>query len=547
MTVTKLHPERLALNSQKDSGGFWWWQTLMIVLLCLTAALVLSLPVFPSQDGPVHLYYADLFRDLLMHSNQYGGYFEIKTVLTPYAFHYYVLIALETVFSPVMSEKILLCIYIVLFIFGFRYLIHSVAGQSSPWVIAGIPFCLHRLVYMGFLNYCLGVAMTMFLVGYWIRWHDRLSPMRIAAVLSGFVVLLLMHPITLAVYLLFIGIHFIFEVSFNAAPKVESWKAAVWARRRQLVLIPAMGCIAVIWIGIFMEAPQSGAGTPAPPLEWARKLTAELKLWPMAPFTSAAYRSGPLVFLLLSGFYLGMMATRKWKQLFSAPVAALLLTSIICFFLYVVTPDDVNGSGFLSDRFPIFWLLFALASLAALQPSGKWAAAMSVFAAVITCSTLWIQWTYASDIAAKLSPMLTGGQVPPRSTGVILAEKPAENDALLGFDPYFWGGAHYFRASHAILLNAPWMNLPIIMLRPAHPAPWNFRNPSPEAAYLSVALRQRQEKPDLDFIVRAGATKPTPVVDSIAERYGLVPVNGGNGQFAVYTAPAAAARNIATE
>jgi hypothetical protein len=63
-------------------------------------AMILSLPLFPSQDGQRHLYYADILRGVLAHAGPYAQHFEIKSYVTPYALQYYSLLALETVFPP---------------------------------------------------------------------------------------------------------------------------------------------------------------------------------------------------------------------------------------------------------------------------------------------------------------------------------------------------------------------------------------------------------------------------------------------------------------
>jgi len=145
------------------------WNWAAIALLACTTLVLLASPVFPSQDGPVHLYYVDVLRGLLTHSAPYVQHFAIKNWVTPYALEYYSLLALETVFSAAVSEKLLLCAYIFAFGLGFRYLVESVAGRGSPWTLAGIPFCMNLLVYMGFLNYSMAVALLLFLCGFSFR------------------------------------------------------------------------------------------------------------------------------------------------------------------------------------------------------------------------------------------------------------------------------------------------------------------------------------------------------------------------------------------
>src|SRR5580692_10107338 len=97
-----------------------FWTGALFALVACTMAILLAAPAFPSQDGPVHLYYAAVLRGVLTHSTPYAQHFAIKSLLTPYALEYYSLLALETVLSPAVSEKVLVACYIVAFCLGFR-------------------------------------------------------------------------------------------------------------------------------------------------------------------------------------------------------------------------------------------------------------------------------------------------------------------------------------------------------------------------------------------------------------------------------------------
>ena len=92
--------------------------------------MILSLPLFPSQDGPVHLYYVDVLRGVLTHVGPYAQHFEIKSYVTPYVVLYYSLLALETVFPPLISEQLLICGYVLAFILGFQYLVGALDRKS---------------------------------------------------------------------------------------------------------------------------------------------------------------------------------------------------------------------------------------------------------------------------------------------------------------------------------------------------------------------------------------------------------------------------------
>src|ERR1700712_5538131 len=96
-------------------------------LLLISLLTVVTCRIFPSQDGPLHLYYAEVTRNLLLGTGHYQSGFVISHFLTPYILQTGVLVALDQLFDPLLSEKLLVCLYIILFCLGFRYLIHSLA------------------------------------------------------------------------------------------------------------------------------------------------------------------------------------------------------------------------------------------------------------------------------------------------------------------------------------------------------------------------------------------------------------------------------------
>ncbi len=52
---------------------------LFVLLMGLMCGFVLSLPEFPSQDGPIHVYYAHVLTSLFQHGTIYQPYFYIRS------------------------------------------------------------------------------------------------------------------------------------------------------------------------------------------------------------------------------------------------------------------------------------------------------------------------------------------------------------------------------------------------------------------------------------------------------------------------------------
>lgn len=96
---------------------------LLLLFTALVAAycfLVLSLPVFPSQDGPMHQYFSQVLFRLLTHSSSlYARYYHVRHVLPPYALYYYLLIAISRVLPMVWADKIVVAIAVANLGFGF--------------------------------------------------------------------------------------------------------------------------------------------------------------------------------------------------------------------------------------------------------------------------------------------------------------------------------------------------------------------------------------------------------------------------------------------
>ena len=172
---------------------------------------ILSLPVFPTQDGPMHLYYARIMQALIFHRDPgiYPRYFVIKHLFPPYSLYYYLLILLSTVMSLVTADKVVICIYVVLFLFGFRFLARSIGPSGGIMAFLVAPIVLNWPLCMGFVNFCLSTSLSLWALGLWCR-VSRQPSINVYRRLSCFVVLcfviMLTHPVPLLGVLGFCGL-----------------------------------------------------------------------------------------------------------------------------------------------------------------------------------------------------------------------------------------------------------------------------------------------------------------------------------------------------
>ena len=147
------------------------------------AVLLLPLAVFfllPTQDGPVHLYNAELIRQ---HLSGQGDWFSAWIVPNP-RFDptwppHLILVAMLSVLPPDLSE----CLYqagcILALPIALRYALRSFAPDAVHWCWLGLPFAYSFTFHMGFYSFCYGVGTALWMLGYWWRCQGRWNPRRV--------------------------------------------------------------------------------------------------------------------------------------------------------------------------------------------------------------------------------------------------------------------------------------------------------------------------------------------------------------------------------
>jgi hypothetical protein len=357
----------------------------------------------------------------------------------------------------------------------------------------------------------------------------------VAALLAGFILLLLTHPVPIAAFLVFAGLYFVTDLARAAATGSGLWVPSLRARWRPLAMIALMGGAAAVWVSMFVNHSQNLASLPSSVAKngWIGAVILTLKLWPVTPFTAPSYRIGLVILLATTVLAILVSVWKHGGRVCSAAIA-MIATSALCFTLVCIAPATVNGSGYLADRLSIFWLIFAIAAAAASRPPRRLSIAAGVIALCATCAVLPFQWVNTSRIARELRPALEAPRVQAGSVGLIIGDlRSGKRD--LTFDPFVWGGAHYFRRSGAIMANAPWMDLPIIMIRPAHPDRYSYLNPYSAALSLSSAMNAGGAPPDLSLVMREGT--PGAVTEAIISGLAWSPLTPNGGTFGIYSRP----------
>ena len=471
------------------------------ILVVVVAYVVwfLCIPAWPSQDGPMHLYYTHILGQLLSHQpTVYARYYFVKHILPPYALYYYALLALSKFVPLLLADRLILCAYVVSFIFGFRFLARALGPSADEMTLLASLLLLNWPLAMGFVNFCLSLSFVFWALGLWLRFQGADPWRRI-----GFVVLAVLamftHPVPL---LALLGIA-AFDLALRTGVHLRSNRSLQPGFFRDLwTFVPAS--LTLVYVKLFTNShPLAQSSVAALPGSLAERVYR----------TAEAYAAEKgLAFLLGPGFeprlYRAILAVaivlplalaiaqlirnrreRRWTA-----ADTVLAMSVFAIVILPFIPHDLNGSHFFADRLLLFaWLLPILAA------SG-YVFRRPPYPMLIAGFVLCAQIVILHEAAVKILPAARTMAAVARTSGPIAASpgrlvlvlddpRPAAPPSGLSFDPRIGISFDVLRHDNAVLANTPWLDLAIIPLgaTPALPS----TELSPEALEFPSILREQ--------------------------------------------------------
>ena len=499
-----------------------------LALTILYAAGILALPLFPTQDGPHHLYYAAVQDAVMRDAGAFGGEFVVRRALPPYSFMTYFFIGATRLVSGVMAEKLLVVLYVVLFCLGFRYLMRTLYGTLPVVALLVFPFVPHTLVYLGFYNYNIGLAVMLFTCGFWLRNEERLRCPQTIVFALLVLLHLATHPVPLAAAAAFIA----FRLLLTARNGITSGLVRGIAHL-------AFALAALAYATFYLSATgfrEWSIGYPT----WPERLVRLAKLHIVSPFESWALWAA----LVLAGCCLLAAALAAARQRPSERRGGagdlLLLFGLACGAAAVLAPSHVSAWAHLDERFPALAVVFLLASAGSLDLPVKMRLPAGIGAGALACFVFVLDMEATLLYARTIEPLVEAPAIPAGARGVIVTKD--HNSAFPSgarFSPCLWAPAHYFRRSKAVLLNAAWLDLPQIPMGVREYRSYHFLDPPAMAEYLieGVASGNPDLPQRIDLMIavdcrNGGANMPD--ISTVAERFGLERAAWSTAELAVY-------------
>lgn len=457
------------------SRSYWIGLALQAAVVATYCAWALSMPVFPTQDGPLHLYCVEIFRQLLSHTpGIYSQTYYINRYLPPYSLYYYGLIVLGKLMSLQMADKLIACAYFITLPLGLRALMRAVAGSADWAPLLFMPVLLSWPLMMGFVNYCIAVGFACFALEAWTRAVSRPGLNARIPFLLWIALILLTHPVPW----MFVLVFCFFEISVRV---VRYWRAKDRITARPVLgdlwsdigalLIACMGYVYLLHFRSPLPPSETSVHVPLAKhmadnaYDYLR--TRGLTLYAGTHGTVAVYRfgvtllfAGMLVFAIWHGVRLAR--DRRW----STPMTWLLF-SLGFLIVMPAIPTELNGSYYFAWRLLfILFLCVAVASSTAIERSGRPRFILLALAIAISALNVWLAVRYISPWAKRIVSLRAAPLVSTDKPGLVMWPAGGWRPDELTFNPEYWAGANYMREHNLVLYNTSWIYIQIIPIKP---------------------------------------------------------------------------------
>jgi hypothetical protein len=386
--------------------------------------------VFPSQDGPVHVYIADTLRQYTT-SAYLQTYFALNWHVEPNFFIYPLLYVLEHFFDGPTSEKLLLTLIGGAFFAAAVYAVRSFHRDATSLAVLFLPATYLHTAYSGFYNYTVSLSGFLFGLGYWFRHRRNLNGIRILA-FAGIVLLVALSHLMGFVLLAFtiLVVHSVMAwVTRRNGSVISFARSLAWLA---LAFLPAL----LLIIDFFSRYGVSGSGAAgeAPDgIYLARQLVTMSVLYLFHEVE--ALWNLPLVVSLA---YLGVLSrSALWQQ----PAALGLLVAMAgLVVIYFIAQEDIREvpHAFHTRILPILFFIAILIVAACYRPelNKRYLAVAVVGAAVTVASSASRAWYHARIDHYVRDYLSLTGEIGPHST--IVTFHNWRQNQLIGSDRLSW-------------------------------------------------------------------------------------------------------------
>lgn len=362
---------------------------------------VLAVKLFPTLDGPAHLYNSNLINHILADgSGAAAEFFKLNIGIDPNYSGHFILCILNSFLPAWLAEKILLALIIIFIPLSFRMMLRSLSADTVFMDYLAFPFIYSFTFYLGFYNFTIGIALMFFAIAYWQKIKDKLS-IRNTLILSLLLIAVYYsHIFTFLLAGLVIGV----LITWHALPFVKGTVKGTAGTSRQLLFLFFASLPALVLTAIFLT--QKGDEGPVTYLERSELIDWLAAIRPLITLNFEATEPYTrFIFYTLVLLLLYIAATRiYWFTSKKTPIVrshdSFLLLSVILLIMFFTLPDWMASGGYVSMRLLLFFFLFLLAWIG-LQQLHLIVKAIAVIVFLLVSGCFWLYHREQSKILAQ--------------------------------------------------------------------------------------------------------------------------------------------------
>jgi hypothetical protein len=173
-----------------------WTLPLFIALTVLHIAPVWAVRYVPTGDGPAHVYNAWVLHELLAGDApaHIAHAYRIDWKPHPNWSGHAVMAMAMFVTSPLVAEKLLLTLIVILLVGGTWFLTTSVDPRNDIYAFLAFPFVWTQSLVAGYYNFSLSIGLFLIILGIWWRRRERATLGSIALLATLLVLCNFTHP-----------------------------------------------------------------------------------------------------------------------------------------------------------------------------------------------------------------------------------------------------------------------------------------------------------------------------------------------------------------
>jgi hypothetical protein len=323
---------------------------------------------FPSEDGPMHVHSALAY---INYNNPdtpiYKEYYQQNSNPEPNVLVYFIISFLSLIFSPVITEKLLILVYIILMFLSFKYLLSRISKDNGFILFLFFPFILNYPIHLGFYNFSFSVIVFFTTLGYWIEHFKSLNWKDVVILTLLTSLIFFFHPVSLIMFYLASGgmvlWYILSELQIFQNNFAKSVKHVKFYFGYVLKYIISISPTIILFL-LFLN--RQGSSSISLHLHGIKYRFIEFmmlsSLYSFNNYELVLSSSLALIIFILVIIQL-LKRIKQFKSKNNAD--SLLFVSLIYFFTYLFAPDAMAGGMMLICRlllFPFFILLLWLAS-----------------------------------------------------------------------------------------------------------------------------------------------------------------------------------------